>query len=150
MIQVINYQTRRVDATAATFNGVTGDNMTNAERAAEQAKIYDHNNLKSLGLVKFYYQAKNLIPKDGSTKHNAGTLVWSKVKGAVSYDYESSNVGNINPDNSLQGIIYTANVPSNSIDASGTAPGIYYWQVRPVFADSSVGVWSNPTSITVK
>jgi hypothetical protein len=142
---IVNYQHKKVLAIAAQFGGNIGNAMSNTERSAEQSKVFDH--------VIFYQQAHATNPPSGAIKKNAGTLSWSKVKDAVSYEYHSTNINsNVkNSDNSLNSaIIYDTIVQPNHINASGTTQGTYWWQVRPIFPDSSHGVWSNPSSITVK
>ncbi|HVX90558.1 MAG TPA: immunoglobulin-like domain-containing protein [Candidatus Paceibacterota bacterium] len=51
---VLNYQTAPVNAIGATFGGLTGDDMTLAQRTTENGYIYDHLDLAPLGLVSYY------------------------------------------------------------------------------------------------
>jgi len=51
---ITNFQTAGVDATSATFNGKTGDQMDQTERQAEGQKILDQLYNATLGLVKYF------------------------------------------------------------------------------------------------
>lgn len=51
---VTNYQTAGVNALAATFNGLTGNQMTAAQRSSEDGLIWDHLDRSALGLVQYH------------------------------------------------------------------------------------------------
>ncbi|MFI5271388.1 MAG: hypothetical protein ACHQT9_05105, partial [Candidatus Saccharimonadales bacterium] len=146
---ILNYQTKGVFALKATFGGITGDNMTLAQIKDEKTRIFDHIKSDRLGYVRFFIKGHNKSPKNGYTAANAGILKWHKVRIAVSYDYESSYSKTVDAYNKLTSPIYNANVSTNQIDATGTPPGTYYWQERPVFSDGTHGVWSNPWKLVV-
>lgn len=147
---IVNFQTAGVNALSATFNSKTGNDMTAAERNTEDGMIYDQLDRANLGLVQYYNLPILLSPANNSYLQHAGILDWTDVPGAIGYEYESSHSGTTNSDGSLTSPIYQNNsLTASQIDASATAEGTYYWQVRAKFSDGSYSPWTAPWKLTV-
>lgn len=109
-VDIINYQTKGVQALSATFNGLTGDSMTASQRSSEDALIVDKLDYSNFGLVKYWtvVVTVNSLSTDDTTPALSGTV--NDKDAAV-------NV-------TVNGHTYVANV-SGTANGSGT----YDWNV---------------------
>jgi hypothetical protein len=95
-------------------------------------------------------------PANGAYVKPTGLVLdWSDVSDLVSnpvtYYYQSALSPSVGAHNSLTSPIYgpVSQGTNSQIDASGTADGTYYWQVKACDALNNCSDWSGPWKITV-
>jgi hypothetical protein len=84
---------------------------------------------------------------------SAATLDWSDetdLSNPVTYKYQSSFSSAVGVSNGFNSPIYTSGtLASSQIDATGSADGVYYWQVRACDALNNCSDWSGPWKVTI-
>lgn len=163
-LDIDNYQTNSLAALDATFDGLTGNQMTADQHTAENAKIIDQRDFNSFGLVNYYNTTvplsapTNLMPASGSyTNNNQFDDSWTAVTGAVKYEYHWSAAPTVDSNGSLENIGWDdsgtydqTTDPGTVIRHNGpTNDGVYYWQVRAFDSEGNPGAWSAVSKITV-
>ncbi len=94
-------------------------------------------------------------PADGALVAASGLVLnWGDVADSfnnpVTYYYQSSFSNAVGANNALSSPIYTSGAMSASeINASGSANGTYYWQVRACDALGNCSDWSGPWEVTI-
>lgn len=76
-------------------------------------------------------------------------LTWSSSTPAASYDVRWGTVEGLGPDGLIVADGSVTGVTDQHFDIPDLADLTYYWQVRAVGVDGSVGPWSDPTSFVV-
>ncbi|MDB4992360.1 MAG: family of calcium-binding protein [Parcubacteria group bacterium] len=155
---IANYQTAPVNAMDTTFAGLTGTQMTPAQRSAEDAKISDHRDHAAYGLVRFFTPTPTVpvltAPVDGAViPTNEFDFTWGASTepsdDAITYEFQSSL------DSAQTGGVLTNNVwhsgelATPMIHSSGAPDGVWYWQVRAKDASGNYSAWSSIWSVTL-
>ena len=93
----------------------------------------------------------HISPEDGSLLGASSEIKpkWETVMGAVAYEYRVSQNGTVDANNALIDGFTFPEQPGTEHNGTGTADGVYYWQVRAIDAEGVRGLWSNPWRATV-
>lgn len=154
-LDILNYQAKDITATAVLFSGKTGNNMTSAERQAENQLIVDQKDSANLGLVQYYDAPTvptNGLPNNAYEPTNDFDFTWdaSSGDGTITYEFQSSQ----NPATDGNGVLTTGLWQSGvlsapTIHSSGAPDGSWYWQVRAIDGAGNKSAWSQVWVVTL-
>jgi hypothetical protein len=147
---------KTIDISSVIFKDSSNNVITNS--AAIEKLLWHFPDDPNTGLLKWDYTAPAVpalvSPTDSAYVKPAGLVLdWANVtdpSNPVTYDYQSAFSPTVGANNSLVSPIFnTSTGTASQIDASGTADGTYYWQVRACDSVGNCSNWSGPWKIVV-
>lgn len=156
---ITNYQNSDVNALSATFNGLTGNQMTQPQRSAEDLVIWDKLDRSNLGLVQYHniptvptnlqlFDSNNKqIASGGGTNSYTVTAKWDAVSGADHYMYKYWNdIPTSSYDGEANALAWS--VPTNQYTGVfNQGEGTHHFEVAACNAAGDCSAYSSPFDV---